>query len=54
MRSHRPGDTMPMVVALSWLAFLGWLAALLVAIVLVLALVALIAYFGGGDDGLGV
>jgi hypothetical protein len=45
---------MASVVALTWLGFLGWIGALLLAIALVFGLLALIAYFGGGDGGLGV
>jgi hypothetical protein len=53
VQGGRLSATIPSVVALTWLGFLGWLAALLLAIALVLGLLALIAYFGGGEDGLG-
>jgi len=53
LQSDRLSGTMPSVLALTWLGFLGWLGALLLAIALVLGLLALIAYFGGGEDGLG-
>jgi hypothetical protein len=53
VQRSRLSATIPSVVALAWLGFLGWPAALLLAIALVLGLLALIAHFGGGEDGLG-
>jgi hypothetical protein len=48
VQSSRLSATIPSVVALTWLGFLGWLGALLLAIALVLGLLALIAYSAAG------
>jgi hypothetical protein len=44
---------MECVLAPTWVGLLGWLAGLLLAIAAVLGILALIAFFGGGEDGLG-